>query len=100
MSKYIIHEIKEHLCEICNEPLGDHIGHPYCFDDEEDTFYCLDCGLDKGCLNAMDWLRYHGFGTSFFEKAEYKDGVITAYQKWGRGYSKSQIVVNEVVQNE
>lgn len=99
MSKYIIHEIKEHLCEVCNKPLGDRVGHPYCFDDEEDTFYCPDCGLDNGYIDATEWLCCRSLG-AFFEKAEYKDGVVTAYRKWGKGYRKYQIVVNEVAQNE
>lgn len=98
MSKYIIHEIREHLCEVCNKPIGDHKGYPYYFDKNKNTFYCPECALDAGFIDATEWLRYHGLG--HFEKAEYKNGVITIYQKWGTGYTKSELVVNEVVQNE
>ena len=34
----------------------------------------------------MAWANLHGFG--IFHHAEYKDGKVIGFQKWGRGYSK------------
>ena len=87
--KYITHEVKEYLCECCETPLGNHIGWPYVKKDE--NAYCYDCALKKGLVDALDWLDVHGIG--IYEKAYYKDGVITAFRKWGKAYRKDEVRV-------
>jgi len=89
--KFITHEIREFLCDKCEEPLGNHNGWPYI--SVGDDNFCYDCALKLGHVDAMDWLRVYGHNA--YEDAFYKDGVITAYKKWGRGYRKEKIRVFE-----
>ena len=53
--------------------------------------YCVDCGLKLGIVGPMVWLEAYGIG--IHHHAEYHDGTITAFQKWGRGYRKDVIKV-------
>lgn len=87
--KYIIHEVKEYLCDRCEAPLGNHEGNPYVH--KEDGNYCHDCALKMGIITADDWLQAHGIG--IYDHAIYKDGVITAFQKWGKTYRKDEVRV-------
>lgn len=103
--KYIEHTIIEYLCDKCDKPLGNHIGNPYYVDEQKNICLCGDCALDSGLIDAMEWLHNYNIGLGIFEKAEYENGVVTAYQKWGRGYTKHLIPVydntdNKAVQNE
>ena len=50
---------------------------------------CIDCALKQGKLPPKEWLDLRGLG--IYEKATYEDGVIYAFQKWGRGYRKDEI---------
>jgi len=52
---------------------------------------CLDCGLRFGYVGPMEWLELHGIG--IYHHAEYHDGKIIAFQKWGRGYRKDEVEV-------
>lgn len=74
-------------CGICGNVIED--GEPHV--KHEAQRICCDCALKIGPLPAVDWLDIHGI--DIYEKAEYKDGVITAYQKWGRGYRKDKIKI-------
>ena len=91
--KYIIHEVKEYLCEKCDAPLGNHVGWPYV--EKDGKFYCHDCALKEGIIDAMEWLDAHGI--AIYDHATYKDGTITAYQKWGKSYRKDVVKVFEDV---
>ena len=53
--------------------------------------YCLDCALKLGMLGPLDWLYSHGI--CIYHHAEFHDGKIIAYQKWGRGYRKDELEV-------
>ena len=92
--KFIIHEVKEYLCEKCETPLGNHIGYPYI--EKNNEFYCHDCALKEGIIDAMEWLDAHGI--SIYDHATYKKGIITAYQKWGKSYRKDEVRVFEDVE--
>lgn len=87
--KYRTHEVKEYLCDKCETPLGNLDGHPY-YEDGENN-YCPDCALKIGVIDAEEWLTIHGIG--IYDRAIYKDGIITAYQKWGRGYRKDEVKI-------
>lgn len=91
--KYIVHEVKEFLCEDCETPLGNHVGWP--FVDKGDQKYCHDCALKKNLITADDWLKAHGIG--IYDHAIYKNGVITAYQKWGKSFRKDEVRIFEDV---
>lgn len=85
--KYRTHEVREFLCDECETPLGNHMGWPYIEHGEEN--YCHDCALKKGIIDADEWLSAHGI--TIYDHAIYKNGVITAYQKWGRSYRKDEV---------
>lgn len=89
--KYIEHIVHEHLCEVCETPLGDHEGAP-CVEYNGD-YYCYDCALKRHIIDADDWLNAHGI--SIYDHAIYKDGYIIAYQKWGKGYRKNAVRIFE-----
>ena len=91
--KFITHEIREYLCDGCNTPLGNHEGNPY-YEHGNDN-YCPDCALKKKIIDADEWLKIHGIG--IYDHAVYKDGVITAYQKWGKSYRKDEVRIFEDV---
>ena len=91
--KYIIHKVKEYLCDDCDAPLGNHEGAPY--SKEGDNNYCLDCALKRKLIDADEWLELHGIG--IYDHAIYKDGVITAYQKWGKSFRKDEVRIFEDV---
>ena len=94
--KYITHEVKEYLCEKCETPLGNHIGWPYYKDGEKEDYYCPDCALKKGLIDADEWLKVHGI--SIYDHALYKDGIIIAYQKWGKGFRKNEVRIFDDVE--
>ena len=77
------------ICANCGKPVSEHEGDPYQRFDMKD--YCLDCALKLGMLGPMEWLHYHGFG--IYHHAEYHNGRITAYQKWGKGYRKDELEI-------
>ena len=74
-------------CGICGKIIED--GEPHI--KYEAQHVCCDCALKIGLLPAIDWLDIHGI--DIYEKADYENGVITAYQKWGRGYRKDEIKI-------
>ena len=74
-------------CGICGKIIED--GEPHI--KYEAQHVCCDCALKIGLLPAIDWLDIHGIG--IYEKADYENGVITAYQKWGRGCRKDEIKI-------
>jgi hypothetical protein len=74
------------FCDRCGEDVESYNGHPYIKVDS--NHYCPDCALIIGELDALTYISWHGIG--IYEKAAYKDGVITAFQKWGRGYRKDE----------
>lgn len=88
--KYITHETREYLCECCEKPLGNHVGWPYV--ESGDDNYCFDCALKLGIISADEWLKSNCW-LGIYDHAAYKDGVITLFQKWGRGYRKDQIAI-------
>lgn len=63
-------------------------GHPY-YNVHGRHVLCLDCALKLGYIGPMAWLELHGI--MIYHHAEYHDGILTAYQKWGRGYRKDEM---------
>lgn len=88
--KFIEHKVIEYLCDECDEPLGNQDGNPYYSD--ADNNYCPDCALKNRVIDADEWLHVHGI--SIYDHAIYKDGVISAYQKWGKGYRKDEMRID------
>ena len=87
-----IHEVVEYLCDGCGMGLGNHIGNPYF--SQGNNNYCPDCALRVGVITPEKWLSINGlYG---FHHAEYKDGKVTAFLKWGKGYRKSEMVLPDV----
>lgn len=87
--KTIIYEVTDYLCDDCETELHTTSGWPYVSDGENN--YCPSCAVKRELLKPIEWLKWHGVG--IYHHATYKDGVITAYQKWGRGYRKDEIEV-------
>lgn len=75
-------------CVICGQPIGE--DHPH-FNDGNSRRMCMDCALKKGLADPMLWLNANGIG--IYHHAEYHDGTIIAFQKWGRGFRKDVITV-------
>lgn len=84
MIKQIKYTVDAVFCDNCGKDLESYLGHGYISNDEIQKDYCYDCALKLGKMSALDWLEAHGI--YIYEKATYSNGVITAYQKWGRGY--------------
>ena len=76
-------------CENCGNSAKEQDGHPHVVFDRKP--YCLDCALKLGMLGPMEWLHYHGF--EIYHHAEYHNGKIIAYQKWGKGYRKDELEI-------
>ena len=77
-----------YTCHDCGNLIID--GHPY-HNVSGHYMLCLDCALKCGYAWPMVWLELHGFG--IYDRAEYHDGKIIAFQKWGKGYRKDVIEV-------
>ena len=86
--KYLIHEVIEHICEECGQPIGDHEGAPHVI--ELGRYYCIDCAVKVGLISPDDWLECNGLMIRY-EYAEYKNGYIVAYRRHGKGFSKDLI---------
>lgn len=85
--KTIIYEVTDYLCDDCETELHTTDGWPAYRDG--DNYYCEVCAVKRGIL---DPLSYAGRFDNYHH-ATYKDGIITAYRKWGRGYRKDEIKV-------
>ena len=81
------------ICSSCGRYTHEEDGYPYGIDDTG-KHYCLDCGLRHEIFEPLEYLRLCGFG--IFHHATYKDGIINAYRKWGKGYRKYELMVSEV----
>ena len=79
------------FCDRCGEDVEEYNGHPYI--ETDGKHYCPDCALILGKLDALTYINWHGIG--IYEKAEYKDGVLTAFQKWGRGYRRDEWSIDD-----
>ncbi len=84
----------ECICPSCNRATHEEDGFPYGIDEKTGDHYCFDCGLKLGMVEPMDYLELRGFG--IFHRATYQNGIITAFQKWGRGYRKHELKFLEV----
>ncbi len=80
-------------CDKCGVDTEKYNGHGCIYDDENNKQYCYTCALKLGLMGALDWLRIHGI--CFYDKASYKDGKIIAFRKWGRGYTKDVLDIEE-----
>ena len=75
------------MCDDCGELLGNQNGNPYYTDG--DSNFCPDCALKHKIIDAQEWLKIHGI--DIYDHAIYEDGVITAYQKWGKRFRKDEV---------
>jgi hypothetical protein len=87
--KTIVYEVTDYLCDDCETELHTTDGGPYVA--VGDNYYCGSCAVKRRLLEPMSWLAWHGMGG--YSRATYKDGVITAYQKCGKGYRKDEFEV-------
>lgn len=76
------------VCAHCGSLFEDKNPH---YNDRGVRFLCLDCALKLGKCTPMEYLDAHGLG--IYHHAEYNNGKIIAYQKWGRGYRKDELEV-------
>ena len=44
-------------------------------------------------MTTLPFIKMHGIGV--FHHAAYKDGIITAFRKWGRGFKKYELMIFE-----
>ena len=84
----------KHICPSCGKYTHEEDGFPCGVDDDTGEHYCLDCGLKLGMVDLIEYLRLQGIGV--FHHASYKDGIITAFRKWGKGYRKYELKFMEV----
>ena len=81
----------KHICPSCGKYTHEEDGFPYGANADTGEHYCLDCGLKLGMVEPMDYLELHGFG--IFHHATYKDGIINAFRKCGKGYRKYELIM-------
>ena len=82
--------LQSFVCEECEKEVGNLDGFPY-YTDKDGNYYCPDCALKNNLCTAEDWLNDHGI--RIYESASYKNGKITAFQKWGKGYRKDVVTI-------
>lgn len=82
--------VQDYFCDQCGIDTDTRDGNG-CWHDSQGHDFCLDCAIEHGLIDPLDWLNLHGI--SLHEKAEYKDGKVIGYRKWGRGFMKDIIQV-------
>lgn len=75
-------------CKNCGNPATENDGDPFVVYNR--NTYCLDCGLKLGMCAPMHYLDMCGM-EGVYHHAEYHDGKIIAYRKWGKGYRKDEL---------
>ena len=75
-------------CKNCGNPATENDGDPFVVYGR--NTYCLDCGLKLGMCAPMHYLDMCGM-EDMYHHAEYNDGKIIAYRKWGKGYRKDEL---------
>ena len=90
--KYKEHKVTliEHLCEDCERPLGDCNGWGGWTKVNNGDYYCLECALKNGIIDADTWVKDSCFSqfVNHPHHATYSDGIVTIYQKWGKKFRK------------
>lgn len=89
--KKVEYVVDDFLCDDCGEELMIYKGSSHTKDG--DNYYCQTCALKRGLLSPMEWLNGAGFG--YFDKATFDGRRILAYKKWGKGYTKSEIIIEK-----
>lgn len=87
----VTHQVNEYLCDLCGVGVGNHVGNPFYRNGDDN--YCPDCALKLGLIDAETWLHHNGI--YIYHHAFYDNGKIIAYQKWGRGYRKDEVVISD-----
>ncbi len=77
--KYERLEITLLKCSWCEKYLGNLSGCQYYFDGKDD-YYCPDCALKLGIIDALEWMRSQGYPDDF-SAAYYHDDVIEVVVK-------------------
>ena len=75
-------------CKTCGAQIPDF----YPRVNHENEVYCIDCAVKAELMDPLEWCELSGI--YLFHHATYKDGIITGFRKWGRGYSKVRIDIN------
>lgn len=75
-------------CKNCGNPATENDGDPFVVYNR--NTYCLDCGLKLGMCAPMHYLDMCGM-EGMYHHAEYHDGKIIAYRKWGKGHRKDEL---------
>ncbi len=83
-------KIIDFLCDDCETPLGHYMGFPYV--EVGDYTYCYDCALKRGLITPMAWFKASGMEP---DHATFKDGVVTGFWKWGRGFRKCTCTIGK-----
>lgn len=83
------------LCDRCKKDVKAYNGFPYVSTDGHD--YCYDCALILGVVTPMEYVDECLFAFGRCDKAEYSDGKLIMYRKWGRGYSNAIVEVKDNV---
>lgn len=81
------------ICPSCGRYTHEEDGFPFGIDDTG-KHYCLECGLKLRMVEPLEYLELCGFG--IFHHATYKDGIIKAFRKCGKGYRKYDLKFSEV----
>ena len=83
----VIVKTVDYLCDGCGTELNTLKGWPWYGTPQ--NRYCPNCAVKYGYCTPLEWTERFGN----YHHATYKDGVITAYKKWGRGYRKDEFEV-------
>ena len=75
------------FCDRCDTDVQSYDGHPYF--EEHGFHYCPECALIIGIITPMEYVKSTLSACGSFDKAEYTDGKLIAYTKWGSGYRKT-----------
>ena len=80
---------KKDLCKDCKEQLHIDQGYPYVT--KSGDYFCVKCGLKRGLVAPLEYLDITGLGIYHHATYDYDKGVIAAYRKCGRGFSRDEI---------
>lgn len=79
--KYIVHDVKEYLCDCCGDRLWNHVGAPYI--EIGNMNYCHECAFKLGIITESEYLKEKNY-----DAERYKASIVDGYVYISRKYKK------------
>lgn len=83
--------IRVHLCEDCEREVQNLDGNGVFKIDYKGDYYCPDCALKNGLIDANEWADSYIHHYSVHH-ASYHNGIVNIYQKWGKSFRKADSI--------